>query len=277
MDVCDDANKDLFGHGIQVIADIYTEILWLFETSDPEDNGLMCYDFDYEIPTDDAPIVTSASLRSLQERKEWKGDTLATTEIDHQNIRQNDDLLIQWFAEWAMVNLESFRKFNAVLGYPKGDEFGDKAIKAYEKGWGHIEVLTAEECFKRHGVTSQEELDKMEAGRRRKVREQITIKKDEARKARTEERRAAKEALEVHMRLFRDARASERDAMAAGRQYLRVSGATEKEVEDCAIDMERVLIRNHWEDDVDGDHDAEDTPMEDVEFVSKDDAGSMSR
>ena len=118
---------------------------------------------------------------------------------------------MQWFAEWAVVNLESFRKFHAVLGYPKGDEFGDKALKAYERGWGHIEVLTAEECFKRHSVTSQEELDKMEAERRRRVREQIPSKKEEARKAQIEERRAAKEALEIHLQVFRDAGATEEE------------------------------------------------------------------
>ena len=280
MDVCDDTKRDIFGHCIQIIADIYTEILWLFETPDPGDNGLMSYDYDYEIPTDDAPIVTSASLRALQERKEWKGDSLESTKIDHDNIRQNDDLLMQWFAEWAVVNLESFRKFHAVLGYPKGDEFGDKALKAYERGWGHIEVITAEECFKRHSVTSQQELDKMEAERRRKVREQIPIKKEEARKAQTEERRAAKEALEIHLQVFRDAGAVEGEVTAAGRQYLRASGATDKEIGDCAIDVERVLVPNHWDEPYEGsktNKDDGDIPMNDPDMGGKGGGEAISR
>jgi hypothetical protein len=266
MDIIADTKKDIFGYGIQVIADIYTEILWLFENPNPEDNGLMCYNFDYEIPTDDAPIVTSASLRTLQDRKEWKGNSLEHTEVDHDNIRQNDDLLVQWFAEWAMVNLESFRKFHAVLGYPKGHDVGDKALKAYEKGWGHIEVLTAEECFKRHSVTSQEELDKLEAERRRKIREQIPIKKEEARKAQTEERQAAREALETNMQVFRDAGATETEVLAAGRRHLKATGATDKEIEACAIDMERVFVKNYWDEPYKGLHnvkDGEDVVMND--------------
>ncbi|KAL2041757.1 hypothetical protein N7G274_005541 [Stereocaulon virgatum] len=266
MDIIADTKKDIFGHGIQVIADIYTEVHLLFETTDPEDNSLMCYDFDNEIPTDDAPIVTSASLRTLQERKEWKGDSLEHTELDHDNIRQNDDLLVQWFAEWSMVNLESFRKFHAILGYSKGHDFGDKALKAYEKGWGHIEILTAEECFKRHNVTSQEELDEMEAECRRKIREQILVNKEEARKAQVEERQAAREALETTMQVFKDAGATETEILAAGRRHLKVTGATDKEIEACAINMERVLVKNYWDEPYKGPHnekDGEDVVMND--------------
>ncbi|KAK4691931.1 hypothetical protein P7C71_g5175, partial [Lecanoromycetidae sp. Uapishka_2] len=228
LDLYTDTQKDVFGHGIQIIADIYTEILWLLE--DP--NQPLSYqveDFDTELPTREAPLVTSSSLKALQARKEWKGDTPETIEIDHHNIAQNDDLLIQWFAEWAIVHLDSFRKFHAVLGCPAGDETGKKSIKNYENRWGHIEVFTAEDCFSRHKVTPQDKLDEMEAERRRKLREMAPKVKAEAIKARKEERLVAKAALETRIRVWREHGASEEEVAEAGRRFLRDTGGSEME------------------------------------------------
>ena len=44
------------------------------QAPDPGDNGLMCYEWDYEPPTEEAPIVSSSSLFVLQARKEEKGE-----------------------------------------------------------------------------------------------------------------------------------------------------------------------------------------------------------
>lgn len=244
LDLYQDTQKDVFGHGKQIIADIYTEILWLLENPN-EPLTYMIYACDPELPTDEAPLVTPSSLKALQNRKEWKGDTSETIEPDHHNIAQNDDLLIQWFAEWSMVHLDTYRKFHAVLGCPEDSEIGMKSITEYEKFWGHIEVLTAEECFTRHIVTSQADLEKMESERRRKLRENAPRIKQEARKARIEERKAAKVALETRMRVYRDHGASEQEAVEAGRQLLRELGSSEKEVEECAVDLDR---RFDWND-----------------------------
>lgn len=97
MDACSESGKDIFGFSIQIFADIYTEIFFLLQTPDPGDDGLMCHEWDYETPTEEAPLVSSSSLRVLQARKEWK-DEGADIGPDDSNIRQNDDLLVQWFA-----------------------------------------------------------------------------------------------------------------------------------------------------------------------------------
>lgn len=249
MDAYSDSGKDIFGCSIQVFADIYTEIYWLLQNPDPGDNGLMCCQWDYETPTEEAPVVSSSSLQALQARKEWKGEG-ADMEPDDDNIRQNDDLLIQWFAEWAIVNLQNFRKYNVILGYTKDHPFTETAISAYEKAWGHIEVMTFEDACTRHRVTAQTELDEMEAQRRRKLKEALPAKRAAADKARKEEREAAKAALEVRMQTFRDAGAAEEEAVRAGRQLLRDRGGSEKEIEECKVDMERAFVDRWWEESV---------------------------
>ncbi len=247
MDAYSDSGKDIYGCSIQTFADIYTEIYWLLQKPGPGDDGLMCYEWDYETPTDEAPIVSSSSLRGLQARKEWKGEG-ADTVPDEDNIRQNDDLLIRWFAEWAIVNLHNFRKYNAILGYTKDHPFAETAITAYEKAWGHIEVMTYEDAFTRHKVTPQSKLDAMEAERRRRLKGELPAKKAAAQKARKEEREAATAALEARMQSFRDVGATEEEVMRAGRQLLKHLGGSEKEVEECRVDMDRVLVDRWWEE-----------------------------
>lgn len=247
MDAYADSGKDIFGCSIQIFADIYTEIYWLLQTPDPGDNGLMCCEWDYETPTDEAPIVSAANLRVLQARKEWKGEG-AELEPDDYNIRQNDDLLIQWFAEWAIVNLHNFRRYNVILGYTKDHPFTEPAISEYEKAYGHIEVMTYEDAFTRHKVTAQSKLDDMEVERRRKLKEELPAKRAAAKKDRKEERAAAKAALEARMRAFRDVGATEQEAMRAGRQLLREMGGSRKEIEECKVDVDRVFVDKWWEE-----------------------------
>ena len=246
LDAYSSSGKDVFGYGMQIFADIYTEIYWLLQNHNPGSSGLMCHEWDYEIPTDEAPLVSSSSLRALQARKEWQGEG-ADTRTDDEHIRQNDNLLAQWFAEWAIFNLHSFRKFHIILGYTEDHPFTETAISAYEEQWGHLEVMTFEEACKRHKVTPQSKLDDMEAERRRKLKEQLPAKKAAAEKARREEREAARLALEARMQIFRDGGGTEEEARRAGRELLRDSGASEAEVEACRVDMERVFGERWWE------------------------------
>ena len=250
MEACSDSGKEVFGCSIQIFADIYTEIYWLLQNpkSGEGENGLnlMCYEWDYETPTDEAPIASSSSLRVLQARKVWKGEG-ADRAPDDDNIRQNDDLLVQWFAEWAIVNVHNFRKYNVILGYTSDHPFTKMAISAYEKAWGHIEVMTPEDAFTRHKVTAQSKLDEMEAERRRKLQEGLPAKRAAATKARREERAAAKAALETRMQTFRDVGATEEEVISAGRQFLRDLGGSEKEIEECRVDIGRTSVDRWWE------------------------------
>ena len=240
MDLYQDTQTNTFGHGMQIIADIYTEITLLIQKPNLPFTYLV-YDCDPEVPLKEAPLVLPARLRELQDRKEWKQDAFGSMTPDHNNIRQNDDKLIQWFAEWAAVHLDSYRRFHAVLGYTPEDEFGKKAVKQYEDYWGHIEVIDPEDCFKRHNVTPQVKLDEIESKRRREQRENGLRIKAEAKRARAEERQTAKMALETVMGIYRERGASEEEVLRAGRNHLRRMGGSEKEVEECRVDSERVF------------------------------------
>ena len=246
MDTYADSGKEIFGFSINTFAAIYTEIYWLLQTPDPCDNGLLCCEWDYETPTEEAPIVSSSSLRVLQGRKEWKGEG-SNMESDDDNIRQNDDLLIQWFAEWAIVNLHNFRKYHVILGYTKDHPFTEKAIPAYEQAWGHIEVMTCEEAFARHKVTAQSKLDEMEAERRRKLKRELPAKRAAALKGRKEERETAKRVLEARLQMYRDAGATKEEVLRAGRQLLTDWGSSEKEIEECKVDMDKKFVDRSWE------------------------------
>ena len=106
--------------------------------------------------------------------------------------------------------------------------------------------MTCEEACTRHKVTAQSELDDMEAQRRRKLEEGLPAKKAAADKARKEEREAVKVALEVRMQTFRDGDATEEEVVRAGRQLLRDRGCSEKEIEECKVDMDRVFASDRW-------------------------------
>ena len=246
MDAYSDSGKDIFGVSINIFAAIYTEIYWLLQKPGPDDNGLMCCEWDYETPTEEAPLVSSSSLRVLQGRKEWKGEG-SNMESDEDNIRQNDDLLIQWFAEWAIVNLHNFRKYHVILGYTQDHPFTEKAISAYEHAWGHIEVMTCDEALARHKVTPQAKLDEMEAERRRKLKRELPAKKAAAAKGRKEERETAKRVLEGRLRVYREAGATEEEVVRAGRRLLMEWGGSEKEIEECKVDMDRRFVDRWWE------------------------------
>lgn len=274
IDLCsDNAGQSSFGFSIQVYVDIYTEIWILLERVD-EPFGLMVEFWDPEIPVREALVISPPDLPRI--RKEWTGED---GEIDHEAIRWNDEEIIQWFSEWAGLHLHEHRKFHVVLGYPKGHEIGDYVTKCYEKGYGYLEhgpqnpgrqelglfvrssdsaviksawernfleIISYEKCFLLHKVTDQAKLDDIEAARRQRIKLDVTRNLAEAEKERKEARQAAKEALEKVMQLCRDQGGTMEQARAVGRRRLlwkrdEEGTATDKEVEECAIDMDLVL------------------------------------
>jgi len=273
---CEELGQTPFGFSLQVYADIYTEICILL-TRIEEPFGLMVEMWNSEVPLREAPIISASHLP--RGRKEWTGDTFGSAEIDHEAIRWNDEEIIQWFSEWAGLHLDEHRKFHVVLGYPKGHETGDHVTKCYAKGYGYLEhgpgksgrqelglfvrssdpaviqyawernlleIISYERCIDLYNVKDQATIDKAEADRCQKVRDNASRLLAEAEKERQEARQAAKEGLENLMQMCRDQGGTEEQARAVGRRRLlwkrdEQGTATTKEVEDCAIDMDLVL------------------------------------
>ena len=235
IEVCQGTGRETFGCEPRVFAQIYAEIYRLLERGVEHGFSLMVYDFDNETPLDEAPVVAPSLFYAFQGKIEWKGDSPNTISPDHPTIQLQDSNLIKWFAQWAVARqLEHFRRFHVILGYPKGSLQGEKLIHNFEKTYGHIEVLSAEQCISRHAVTAQEVLDEMEVKRRRKMRDATAALKIVNEKAKKEQVVKKREAFEERLRVYREMGASEEEVREAGRRHLRRIGG---EVEDWVGDM----------------------------------------
>ena len=89
-----------------------------------------------------------------------------------------------------------------VLGYPKGSPQGEQLIHIFEETYGHIEVMSAEQCITRHGVTAQDILDEMEAKRRQKLKEATAALRVINEKERQELMVKKKEAYEERLKII---------------------------------------------------------------------------
>ena len=251
IEVCQDTGRNMFGCDTKVFARIYAEVYRLLERGVEHGFSLMVYDFDNETPLDEAPVVTPSLFHAFQGKKEWKGSSPATIEPDHATIQLQDSNLIKWFAQWAVASqLENFRRFHAILGYPKGSPEGEKLIREFEKTYGHIEVLSAEQCFSRHAITAQDVLDEMEVKRRKKMKEATAALKVANEKTRKQQKEKASEALEYRLKVYREMGASEGEIREAAKRHLRRMGGSEGEVEAGAADMDLGAEGGKEEEDI---------------------------
>ncbi len=233
MQVCQDTGRDIFGCDTKVFARIYAEVYRLLERGVEDGFALMVYDFDNETPLDEAPVVAPSLFHAFQGKKEWKRTSSATIEPDHATIQLQDSNLIKWFAQWAVASqLENFRRFHAILGYPKGSPDGEKLIRDFEKTYGHIEVLSAEQCFSRHAVTTQDVLDEKEAKRRKGMRDATAALKLANEKARKEQMEKKRLAFEHRLKIYGNMGASEEEI-----QTWELRGKGEEDVEMRDVDV----------------------------------------
>ena len=166
LNICGNSDAGVFENEKQVFADIYANLMWILEGERPLDSiqySVWCsMDLtgdDVRPLSDDALLVEPASLHGMQDLlKDWR------TGFSDNDIRLNDDILIQWFAEWAVFASERFRKFQVVLGYEPGATL-DGIVRGHEKTWGHIKVRGPEKFYGSNQVPSPADLDIRESDR----------------------------------------------------------------------------------------------------------------
>ena len=73
-----------------------------------------------------------------------------------EDIRKNDEVLIDYFAGWSRLAVDEHRKFHVVLGR----NFDDEERKAWGKKWTHFQVLSADATKRFHGIDKWEEVEK---------------------------------------------------------------------------------------------------------------------
>ena len=139
---------------------------------------------DREEPKDGAPVV--CMFRGLKAYNESVGYTVATMTIE--DIKKNDEVIIDYFAGWSRISVEEHRKFHVVMGR----EFSDEERKAWGKKWTHFQVLSAEATKTFYGVDKWEEVEK--------PREKLAAENEAARvrmEARREKERAEEEKVKA--------------------------------------------------------------------------------
>lgn len=118
---------------------------------------------DEEQPTEDAPMCFMGEVSAFDESV---GKGVATNvEVDKEAIARNDQVLLEWFAGYAMTKVDQFRRFDIVTGLLPSDERHQEVRDRYQAKWSHVEVVSVEDLYRKHKVPEWEVLDREEEKR----------------------------------------------------------------------------------------------------------------
>lgn len=136
----------------------------------------MTKEWDREIPKDEASIACmGAGVKNFDRRLGTNVSSLI--ELDNQAIIRNDMTLCSWFAGWAMMKQEKFRRFHIVTGREgEGEQW--KILKDSVRKWNHVGVMGFEKFAKAHDVWDWGRLKRKDEERRAEAK-----RKDEERTA----------------------------------------------------------------------------------------------
>ncbi|KAL8789641.1 MAG: hypothetical protein Q9213_001077 [Squamulea squamosa] len=117
-------------------------------------------EWDRETPKDSAPVASMGNGVSNFDQ------TLGTsTDLDHQGIMKNDITLVNWFAGWAMMKQEKFRRFHVVTGRDEGS-VEHKTLKDSAKKYNHLEIMTFEKFDQFHKMWNWSRIEREDEKRR---------------------------------------------------------------------------------------------------------------
>ncbi|KAL8773907.1 MAG: hypothetical protein Q9209_001337 [Squamulea sp. 1 TL-2023] len=134
----------------------YSEIMRLLP------NGLT-KEWDCETPKDAAPVACMGNGFSNFDQ------TLGTsTDLDQQGIMKNDMTLGNWFAGWAMMKQEKFRRFHVVTGRDEGS-VEHKTLKDLAKKYNHLEIMSFEKFDQSHKMWNWSRIEREDEKRREEV------------------------------------------------------------------------------------------------------------
>ncbi|KAL8806978.1 MAG: hypothetical protein Q9182_000959 [Xanthomendoza sp. 2 TL-2023] len=135
--------------------------------------GEMTKQWEREVPKDNAPIACMGEGVSKFDQ------SLGTSnDLDHQAIMRNDTTLINWFAGWAMMKQEKYRRFHVITGRTEESDEHRK-LKHAAKKHNHIAVMSFEKYSGTHTVwdwTKIEQEDRKGRGEARKTDEAMRQK-----------------------------------------------------------------------------------------------------
>ncbi|KAL8651686.1 MAG: hypothetical protein Q9210_003111 [Variospora velana] len=135
----------------------------------------MTKEWDPDVPKDEAPIACMGAGVSNFDYQ-LGTNVSALVEVDNQAIVKNDITLCGWFAGWAMMKQEKFRRFQIVTGRDGEDQL--KQLRDGVKKWNHVVVMGFEKFATSNNVWNWPKLKRVDEERRAEVR-----KRDEERAA----------------------------------------------------------------------------------------------
>ncbi|KAL9011543.1 MAG: hypothetical protein Q9173_003617 [Seirophora scorigena] len=135
----------------------------------------MTKEWDRGAPKEEAPI---ASMGAGVSNFDYQLGTNASAlvEVNNQAIVENDVTLSGWFAGWAMMKQEKFRRFQIVTGRDGDEQL--KQLKEGVKKWNHVAVMGFEKFAAANNVWEWPKLKRVDDERRAEAR-----KRDEERAA----------------------------------------------------------------------------------------------
>ena len=117
----------------------------------------------YILPEDLDPLCNkdyndegASTIRCMSDRVSYFDQTVGrgvqtNSPMPEDAIAENDAIILNWFAGWAMTQLENFRKFHVIMApgtgargggpggaYEGGRERFDRQRKDWMKGWNHV-------------------------------------------------------------------------------------------------------------------------------------------
>lgn len=127
----------------------------------------MTKEWDPDVPKDEAPIACMGAGVSNFDYQ-LGTNVSALVEVDNQAIVKNDITLCGWFAGWAMMKQEKFRRFQIVTGRDGEDQL--KQLKDGVKKWNHVVVMGFEKFATSNNVWDWSKLKRVDEERRAEVR-----------------------------------------------------------------------------------------------------------
>lgn len=133
----------------------------------------MTKDWDREVPKDKAPITCMGN--GVGNFNQHLGANISSlVEVDDQVIQSNDLVLCSWFAGWAMMKQEKYRRFHIVTGRrEEGDKW--KVLMERTRKWSHVDLMGFERFAKFHDVWDWERLKRTDGERRAQAKKEDEI------------------------------------------------------------------------------------------------------
>ncbi|KAL8922765.1 MAG: hypothetical protein Q9172_003442 [Xanthocarpia lactea] len=120
-------------------------------------------EWDPESPKDAAPIACMGNDVSNFD------PTLGTsTNLDHQGILRNDVTLVNWFAGWAMMKQEKFRRFYAITGWEDESDL-HISLKDAARKFNHVRIMSFERFEQTQKDLNWSKIEREEEKRRKQA------------------------------------------------------------------------------------------------------------